>query len=176
MIRGGPHIHAVPVRPSPRHSTRIGTVLLHLRRSMSVSQVKTSVTGFFVYLSACAMCALQCADTDAAVVVPGDDMWTVVRIESHHSYEYRYACLVQQQFIRHISRHVNTRPMLMVVFLRSCLSKTIPTVFAAPLHSSMHLLHICNSATLPHLIDTLALLVSSKHCKHQKLFKHFKHQ
>lgn len=47
----GGHSQAVPVRPRPRHMTLMGTVRLHWRRSMSVSAVKMSVTGFGVYWS-----------------------------------------------------------------------------------------------------------------------------
>lgn len=42
-------LQAVPVRPRPSASTRIGTTRRHSRRLMSVSAVKMSVMGFGVY-------------------------------------------------------------------------------------------------------------------------------
>lgn len=47
----GGDAQAVPVRPSPRIRTFMGTFRLHCRRSISVSLVNTSVTGLGVYLS-----------------------------------------------------------------------------------------------------------------------------
>lgn len=50
-MAGGEDAQAVPVRPSPRIRTFMGTFRLHCRRSISVSLVNTSVTGLGVYLS-----------------------------------------------------------------------------------------------------------------------------
>lgn len=46
---------AVPVLPSPRIRTFMGTVRLHVRRSMSVSAVKMSVDGLGEYRVECVM-------------------------------------------------------------------------------------------------------------------------
>ena len=43
------NLHDVPVLPTPKHKTFIGTVRLSFLLSMSVSWVKMSVTGFGVY-------------------------------------------------------------------------------------------------------------------------------
>ena len=52
MVLGIVHVQAVPVRPGARSRALMGTVRVHWRRSISVSLVKKSVTGFLVYLSA----------------------------------------------------------------------------------------------------------------------------
>lgn len=44
-LEGAGCVHAVPVRPRPRQRTFMGTTRVSLRRSMSVSFVKTSVIG-----------------------------------------------------------------------------------------------------------------------------------
>ena len=52
MVLGIVHVQAVPVRPGAKSRALMGTVRVHWRRSISVSLVKKSVTGFLVYLSA----------------------------------------------------------------------------------------------------------------------------
>lgn len=52
LPRRSKYIQAVPVRPTPRPRTFMGTVRWHLRRSIQVSSVKMSVHGWGERLSA----------------------------------------------------------------------------------------------------------------------------
>lgn len=60
----GCYVQAVPVLPTPRASTFMGTVRWHLRRSMQVSSVKTSVHGFGARASDRAKVILTCVVED----------------------------------------------------------------------------------------------------------------
>lgn len=53
ICRVGGDLHAVPVRPSPKMRTFIGTVRTHFVRLMSLSCVKMSVKGFDLYFKEC---------------------------------------------------------------------------------------------------------------------------